>query len=121
MQLYTMQLLNTRGDITIGWTEDQADMMIGIIEQKMKEGYTFFILEDNDRQVRLRTSDELKKTNSVIIGDKEAELLIKDGKIGLVEIINDQPEEDIKTTTRAKTAKEVATGNTVRVSPKAGG
>lgn len=128
MQLHTTRMLNSMGDITIGWTPDQSDMMVDLIDKKMKEGYTFFILEQDNREVRLKNIDDLRKLNSVIIGDKEAELLIKQGRIGLVEFMNstDRIDEEsssteIKTVRRAKTAQEAATSNTVQVAPKKGG
>src|SRR3954447_14370679 len=105
--LYTSQFFSIEhGDITLGWTEDQADLMIEVIERKMQEGYSFFFVADDGREVRLRQIDDIKGRNKVVIGDKDAEQLIRQGKIGIVDVsamIVDESE-PVATTGRAKTA-----------------
>lgn len=109
------------GDITLGWDTDQVEMMTEIITRKMAEGFTFFVLDDDGRQLRMRSIDDLKGRMSVIIGDKEAELLIKQGKIGIVDVsdmIEDQPTPKAR---RAKSAREAATGHAVATRRMGGG
>ena len=120
--IYTSRLLTSAmGDVTIGWTDDQAEVMTALIQKKMDEGYSFFILDTEQREIRLRDIKDLERTKSVIIGDKEAESLILQGKIGIVEVVGLVEDEDIPTTTRAKTAAIAAKSNTVQVPPKRGG
>jgi hypothetical protein len=35
---------NMRGDVTISWTKENEDFIKQMIEKKMKEGYSFFVI-----------------------------------------------------------------------------
>jgi hypothetical protein len=109
-----------QGDITLAWTEDQVDMMTEIIGRKMAEGFSFFFVDDEKREVRLRNISDLKGRNAVVIGDKEAEQLIRQGKIGIVDV-SDMVEDQVSTRGRAKTPREAATRDTVAIAPKGPG
>lgn len=124
---FTCQLLTTQtGDITLGWTEDQAAMMIEVLQKKMDEGYTFFIQDETGRDVRLRQIGDLK-SRSITIGDREAELLIRQGRIGIVDVSTMVIDSDDNQKTakpsgrRAKTAHEAATAHTVATRKMGGG
>jgi hypothetical protein len=124
--LYSYQVFSPAdGDITLAWTEDQVDMMTEIIGRKMQEGFSFFFIAEDGREVRLRQIDDLAGRNAVTIGDKEAEQLIRQGKIGIVDVSAMIDEADagapVVTTGRAKSARAAATGRTVATTPKSGG
>jgi hypothetical protein len=122
--IYTTQVFSAGdGDVTLAWTEDQAAMMTEIIQRKINEGFSFFIIADDGRAVRLRHIDDIKGRNAVVIGDKEAEQLIRQGKIGIVDV-SAMIEDDgapVVTTGRAKSARQAATSRTVATAPKSGG
>jgi hypothetical protein len=113
------------GDVTLAWTEQQAATMESYIQQKIDQGYTFFVLEDGDRHVRLRAIDDLKGRRSVTIGDKEAEMLVAQGKIGIVDV-GEQLQETSEVpqkrpARRARSAKEAARSQTVATPASRGG
>lgn len=127
-RLYTNQSFTPEdGDITLAWTDDQVEMMTEILGRKIQEGYSFFYIEDDGRQIRLRQIADLKGRNAVVIGDKEAEQLIRQGKIGIVDVsamIEGDADPDaapVVTTGRAKTGRQAATSRTVSTAPKTGG
>ena len=122
--MYTTQLLNQKGDITLAWTEEQAEMMTDVIERKMKEGYSFFIMADDGREVRLKKIADLAGRDRVIIGDKDAEDLIRQGRIGIVDVsimLEHSDPVEAAPMPRAKTAGQAARSKTVATQPKAGG
>lgn len=114
------QDFSKRGDVTLGWTEDQVDLLTEIIQAKMDEGYVFFHRDVDGRQVRLQSIDPVKtKTiDHIIIDDKDAQALLKEGKIGIVSAGGGQG-----TTGRAKIAdaRTAATSHTVTTRPLGGG
>lgn len=116
----TMTLLNRTGDITIGWAPEDNDKMIAMVEEKMKAGFTFFVVKGEDH-VRLRKIGDLNGAREVILDDKGAESLFKAGKVGIVERAKGVARDVMDTIRPAKTALEVATNHTVAVRRMAGG
>lgn len=51
-----LTMLNEKGDTTIVWTPDRDDEMEAIIQKKLDEGCTFFIIEP-----RFGTREKLKQ------------------------------------------------------------
>lgn len=49
----SVTLLNTTGDITLTWEPEKDDIMREMIEQKMNEGYAFFIIEPRSNFIKL--------------------------------------------------------------------
>jgi hypothetical protein len=64
--LSTTTILNAMGDTTIAWTSDRDDEMAAIIEKKMKEGVSFFIIEDEGarRKLEAETAEAIKAETS---------------------------------------------------------
>jgi hypothetical protein len=67
----SMVLMNHYGDTTISWDKDSDDRIIPIIENKMKSGVTFFILEKprllnlfQGRMRKLRNIDQIGKSRT---------------------------------------------------------
>ena len=120
----TMTLMNQTGDITIGWGEDNDTAMRAMVEQKLAEGYTFFLVQ-GEQQVKLRTITDLGEARQVVMADRDAETLFAAGKVGLVErvggMINAAADRVIDTIRRAKTVEEIVRGDTVAMRPMRGG
>lgn len=49
----SLTLLNSTGDVTLSWNEDQDSAMREMIEEKLKEGYAFFIIEPRSSFIKL--------------------------------------------------------------------
>lgn len=124
----TMSILNGSGDTVIGWTQDNDEWVIPMIQKKMDEGYTFWIVR---RQPGLlRRTDEIVLRNpasnalpgrEVIMKDDVARILLEQGRIGIVAqpAAGERPEQVIER--RAETAREAAGADTVAHRPLRGG
>ncbi len=118
-----MILFNATGDVAITWKDDDDVEVLSMIEDKMKEGYTFFILEDKffktmKRKKIIRDANEIGKDRTVYLDDRRAEELVKNGKVEVVKL--DKPNETLGGR-RAKTKEEVASNKTAAFRPVAGG
>jgi hypothetical protein len=118
-----MILFNATGDVAITWKDDQDVEVLSMIEDKMKEGYTFFILEEKffktmKRKKIIRDANEIGKDRTVYLDDSRAEDLVKTGKVQVVKL--DKPNETLGGR-RAKTKEEVAGNKTAAFRPVAGG
>ena len=47
----SLTFMNFSGDITVTWEESQHEMMKKLIEKKIAEGYTFFILKNRTSKI----------------------------------------------------------------------
>jgi len=116
----TMILLNATGDITIGWSEADDASMIPMIEKKLREGYSFFIVQ-GEEQVRLQRVDQIGDARTVVMADRDAEQLFAAGKVGLVQKAQRVANRIIDTLRRSRNPAEIARENTVVMRPMAGG
>lgn len=128
-ELRSLTMLNETGDTTIVWTPDRDDEMERIIEKKMAEGCIFFVIEPRfgtrsmlrnpsmafeHRMLAIRDEDFAKFVGGPVDPAAGAEA----HSAAVVPTPNEAP---IKTVRRAKTAKEVASGQTVGVRARRGG
>ncbi len=116
----TMNLLNQTGDITIGWGEGDDVHMLPMIEEKLRQGYSFFIVKGED-EVRLKRVDQIGDVRKVVLSDKEAERLFAAGRVGLVEKAKGAVRGVVDTIRRSTTAEEIVRHDTVAMRPMAGG
>lgn len=79
--------LNSHGDITISWTEDDHNEMLKVIEKKMEEGYVFYIIEPkffglSKKQVSLNKNniEKLNKNKNILVKDEDLDIFIKQSK-----------------------------------------
>lgn len=126
-------LLNQTGDFTLEWDESKSDRMEQWIEAKMKEGYSFFVVERSFFGLRKKKKaiselDDLKERQVKISDDDMARLAGTDQE--LFKILSDQtviptqnPDKGapMNTVRRARTPREAARTHTVAVRPLAGG
>ena len=116
----TMVLLDETGDTTITWDDDTNPLMKELIEKKLAEGYSFFIIKPTfipfiKRTVKVKSAHEIK--NSMVIKDAELARLFNEGKVEMAK----QAAQSLETTKRSKDPDEIANSATVAVKPMRGG
>lgn len=126
--------LNMTGDVTIGWTEENQDAILALVAEKMKEGYSFFILKPRwlglgTKRVKAKSIDEISAAGSVVVddanftrmmkrlGDPAVEAVVAQGQAHLVQA--NHPVEEMGRL--AKTPEEVVQHQTVAVRRVVGG
>ena len=77
----SLTMLNESGDTTVSWTPDRDDEMEAIIEKKMKEGVTFFIIDREHDGARMRLEDvaDAKKYRALAIPDEDLARFVSSG------------------------------------------
>lgn len=124
----TITLLNFSGDITLAWSEEQDDSMKLLIEQKLKEGYSFFSYRENsgikkifkkESEIEVKKFDDLQKREITLrnIDDQQIANFVQKNKIGIFKMSKN----DFDTIERLKDATEIVTRNTVAIRPIQGG
>lgn len=75
----SMTLLNETGDVTIAWSAAEDAKMLEMIERKMAEGYTFFIIKRRfkvfSQHKEIVSVADLKGRREVVLKDADAERL----------------------------------------------
>lgn len=115
-----LTMLNERGDTTIYWSPDKDDEMEAIIQKKMDEGCTFFIIDPRfGHRQKLTDASDAAKHRMLAIPDEDLRKFVGDS--GGKAVALPTPDAKAKTIKRATTAKEVAKAESVGVKPKRGG
>lgn len=110
-------MLNERGDTTIYWSEDRDYEVERIIEKKMAEGCVFFLIEDRGLRTKLQDPKDARRHRALAIPDEDWAKFVGEGGGDAVKT----PDAPVKTIRKAKTAKEVASAQSVHVKPMRGG
>lgn len=120
----TMTLLNEHGDITITWDSTNEKEIEAMVEEKMKLGYKFFIIEKALGFIPMKK--ELKDSELIPFVENK-KLVIKDKHVsklaekGLVNVAKGSHGSKGKISGVASTAKEVITNNTMVSKPRVAG
>jgi hypothetical protein len=132
----SITFLNSTGDITVTWEKDKEPEMLALIDQKMKAGYTFFILKPRlggllgHKRVVAETIADVKKAGSVIAPDalgKSIVMNLGDAEVsaavaaGHATVMSAARGASMDTVRRAASAAEVAKSQTVAIRPITGG
>lgn len=118
MTIRALTMLNESGDSTLTWTPDRDEAMEAIIEKKMAEGVSFFIIEPRfGGRMPLKTAAEARNYRALAIPDEDFAKFVE---IGNAEVVK-TPAAPVKTVRKANSAKEVATSESVGVRPMKGG
>ncbi|MBA2412697.1 MAG: hypothetical protein H0V63_07705 [Burkholderiaceae bacterium] len=119
-----LTILNETGDVTITWEAENDELMVAVIEKKMKAGIVFFLIEPRNGGLSPPdTSKPLKKTKDALkhralsMKDEDFEAMVAEGKAELIKT----PDAPARTVRKAATAQEVATGQSVGVQQRRGG
>ena len=123
MERRYMTLLNEMGDVTLTWTADQDEKIKTLIEEKLKLGYSFFIIKPSfipfmTKDVKITSISDIGDRKAIKIKDKEIESLFVQGCFSMAQLKNDQP---METTNRSKDAAEIVKSSTVATRPLRGG
>ena len=128
--------LNMSGDVTITWDDTNREHILELVRAKMKQGYSFFILKPRaiksfgNKKVSLKKESQLDKAVGLVVsdedvaalianlGDKDVEKVVNRGKAVLTLVPKSN---SLNTTSRANTAEEVLSKQTVAVRPVVGG
>lgn len=127
--------LNWSGDVTITWDENSRESIEHLVEQKMAEGYSFFILKPRmlsflgDKRIKVKGLGDLKQAKGLVltdeqvrnlaesVGDPEVAQVLAKSQATLVKA----PEGTQQTVRRATTVREITQHQTIAVRPIAGG
>lgn len=118
-----LTMLNESGDTTIVWTEDRDDEMRTIIEKKMAQGVTFFIVEPRfygflpSKKTKVTDPEQALRHRALAIPDVDFARFVESGAGEAVKT----PAAPARTVRKAKTAAEVATSESVGVKQMKGG
>lgn len=130
--------LNMTGDITVSWDASNEAAMLALVEEKMKEKYTFFILKPRflsilgKKKVKANSIQEIADAGAVVVDDDEfrrimgrlqlhdnaVEQAVASGKAHLTK--SDEPV-DRSAIRPACTAEEVVKNQTIAVRRVVGG
>lgn len=121
--LRALTMLNEMGDVTLVWEEQNDAAMEALIQKRMNEGITFFIITPRlgglvapDR-TKLENAAEAMKHRALSIPDEEVQKFVSGG---LAEVIS-TPIASVKGSRRSKSAKEVSKSESVGVRQRRGG
>lgn len=148
MKIRALTMLNESGDQTIIWTPDRDQDMEKIIERKMAEGCVFYIIDPRfGTRERLLDPRDANRHRMLAIVDEDFLKFVTGGSDGIPQSISDgaprhslppprtdveveelptaaavkTPSKPVRGARRARTAKEVATSESVGTRPRAGG
>ena len=122
----SLTLLNEMGDTKITWTPEQDDEMEAIITRKMAAGVTFYIVPARKpgqkgrlaKPSKLKDAAKAREHRALSIPDADFSKFVLEGKGEAIVSAEGTP---VETVSRAKTAKEVASGHSIGVKPRRGG
>lgn len=127
--------LNMSGDITITWDSENEAAILALVEKKMKEGFSFFILKPRllgllgHKKVVATSVQDVKSAGRAVVQDADFNALVSrmhdadvselvhQGRAHLARAASSQKE----STRRAMSAAEVLCHQTVAVRPVVGG
>ncbi len=128
--------LNMSGDVTITWDDENRDHVLALVRQKMRQGYSFFVLTPRalpllpNKKTRLTQESQLGKAVGVVVpdeqlaaivanlGDADVEAVVQKGKAHLSSAPGSR---NLATTRRAQSAEEVVRNQCVAVRAIVGG
>lgn len=114
--------LNSMGDVEVSWDKENDDVMREVIQRKMDQGITFFIVEPVffnlfTRKKKLKSLDELGSTR-IRVDDGDLEDLFATGKIHVHRTSSSERLETVKVAT---SPQEVIQKKTVATKQFVGG
>lgn len=127
----SIRFLNITGDITISWDDEDKDAVKALVEEKMREGYSFFIVREagtRGARPRVKAPDDLDRAakNSLYVSNTvgadqidDADLMIamQNKVIRFAKVEKKEAAKQIPTVRRASNAGEVVVAETVAMKP----
>lgn len=130
MTLRALTFLNERGDTTLVWTADRDHEMESVVEKKMAEGVIFYLIDPRfGTRETLRDVGDITRHRMLAIPDADFAKFVGMATVGAPSPesstptagVVETPRAPAKGARRAKSAKEVASGESVAVRPRRGG
>lgn len=130
--------LNMTGDVTISWDETNREVMLKLVEEKMEQGYSFFILKPRlfgilgTKRVPADSIQQVRQAGQVVVDDATAGQMLRSAKLddpqveaavskGHANLVRGGAKGNVTYLRRAKSAAEVVSHQTVAVRPIVGG
>lgn len=118
----SVTFLNETGDVTLGWTYHNDEVMLKIIQKKMNEGMTFFIIDKKffnliKTKTKLTKPYDAFKNRSIIMDDDDFKEHFDNGTLRLYK----KTSTEIVTLGVAKDAQEVVKNHSVGITQRRGG
>lgn len=118
----TLTLLNERGDTTLAWDEDSDEQMVALIDAKIKEGMTFFLLKPKAKptvkQKKLKSAKDALPDRAVVMSDQDFAEMLTSGAA----TATDAPEGELEVVDTATTGADVVKhGTAAAAKPMRGG
>ena len=123
----SLSMLNESGDTTLAWEPDADEEMLRLIEAKMAAGVTFYMVPPRKTNRGRAPKERPIKSASEPIELKQRALSVKDEDLsklianGVAKVVATPAARDTGTVRRARSAREVASGHSIGVQPRAGG
>lgn len=123
----TLTLLDRTGDTTLLWDEASDAAVLPVIERKLVEGVTFFILEPvagglaPPRRTQLTDTAAIRDRRALAMADRDFAALVG---LGDVTVVRTDEAPLAKRTSRTKISRDaraIAAGQSVAVRPARGG
>lgn len=131
---YSTTIHNRNGDLTLAWDEPDDPKIIAMIEAQMARGFDFWMLEPRlggmaaPHKVPLRQAADALRTRvvamSLAAGEPDIAAAIEDRTVTPTSRPNAEPSKEPlrrQRVSKAKTAEEVAGGQSVRTTRRGGG
>lgn len=132
----SITFMNSSGDITISWEKDKETEMLALVQAKIDEGYTFFLLKPRaggllgTKKVPVDSIEEIREAGSFVapdalaksvvmnLGDEAVSKAVQSGTAHVTGIGKDKSMASVGV---SRNAQEVVRSNSVAVRPISGG
>ncbi|MBC8737130.1 hypothetical protein F6X40_09955 [Paraburkholderia sp. UCT31] len=85
--------LNSTGDVTLTWDEQNEERILAMVEEKMKAGFSFFVLKPRilgipgNSKKRLKSIEQAKKAGHVVVPDNAVDQVMNLGDKALEQAV----------------------------------
>lgn len=123
----SLTLLDKSGDTTLIWDETSDDAVLPVIEKKLSEGVTFFMLEPvagglaPPKRTALTDIAQVREKRALAMADKDFAALVGLGDVTVVKTEGEKAPARRPRARISKDAKEIATGQSVATQRPRGG
>lgn len=133
----SITFLNLSGDVTITWDKSNEAQILGLIEEKMRQGFSFFILKPRamgllpSKKVRAKSMSQVARAGGVSIADADVQKILSSRvhdqdvqnavESGVARLRRPQDSASYDTERRATSAREILHQQSVAVRPVVGG
>jgi hypothetical protein len=132
----SITFMNSTGDITISWEKDKESEILALVQAKIDEGYTFFLLKPRaggllgTKKVPAESVEEIRAAGSFVapdalaksvvmnLGDNAVSKVVENGSARVTSIGKNKSMESVGT---SRNAQEVVRSNSVAVKQIVGG